>query len=119
MNGTRLATFLGVFGIGLGLAQVLAPERVSRLIGLHGKDDVMRALGMREIASGIAILMQDVPRESVWARVWGDVMDLSLLNAALNAKGTEKPRVAAAAAAVAGVTALDVGCSQQLSGRAS
>src|SRR5688500_4782632 len=52
----RLANGLGWFSIGLGLAQIFAPGGVARLIGVN--DDtknrgLMRAIGMREIATGV------------------------------------------------------------------
>src|SRR4051812_12484667 len=65
-----LATALGWFSLGLGLAQVLAPGAVADMIGV-GADDttrtVMRAVGVRELASGVAILSQPRPAGWVWA----------------------------------------------------
>jgi uncharacterized membrane protein len=70
---------------------------------------------MREIATGIGILAR--PRRTGWvrARVGGDLMDLTLLGAALRSDHSEKSRVTAATAAVVGLTALDVICSERLS----
>ena len=59
-DGERLAKALGVFSVGLGLAQVLAPHGVARAIGLEDDEDenrrTMRALGVREIATGVGLL---------------------------------------------------------------
>ena len=114
----RIANGLGWFSIGLGLAQILSPGSVARLIGVP--DDatsrgLMRAIGVREIATGVGILWRPRPAGWVRARVGGDVMDLALLGAALRADDSQKGRVAAATAAVLGVTALDVMCSGRLS----
>ncbi|HEX8089368.1 MAG TPA: SRPBCC family protein [Blastocatellia bacterium] len=117
-NGTdeRLATGLGWFSIGLGLAEVLAPKGMARLIGVSEDHPILfRVLGLREIASGIGILTQRRPAGWVWSRVAGDVMDLSLLGAALASDDSDKGRLAAATAAVVGVTALDVFDARQLS----
>jgi uncharacterized membrane protein len=122
-NGTtdqneRLANGLGWFSIGLGLAQIVAPGGMARLIGIADDSKnrgLMRALGLREIATGVGILSRPRPSGWVRARVGGDLMDLTLLGAALRSSDTQKGRVAAAAAAVAGVTALDMVCSQRLS----
>ncbi len=117
----RLANGLGWFSIGLGLAQVLAPGGVARLIGVDddaGNRNLMRAMGMREIATGVGILSRPRPAGWVKARVAGDMLDLSLLGAAFMSPGTEKSRVTFATVAVAGVTALDVLCSQRLSEKA-
>jgi hypothetical protein len=109
---------LGWFSIGLGLAQVAAPREVARFIGIGGEDrnrGLMRALGMREIASGVGILTQSSPAGWVWARVAGDAMDLALLGAAMTSDRTQHDRVVIATAAVAGVTVLDLLCGQRLS----
>jgi uncharacterized membrane protein len=76
---------------------------------------MMRAVGMREVASGLGILSQPRPEGWVWARVGGDAMDLSLLGGAWASNRTDKDRVAAATVAVVGVMALDLLCGRQLS----
>jgi uncharacterized membrane protein len=112
----RLATALGWFSIGLGLAEVLAPKGLARLIGVRDDHPVLfRVLGLREIASGIGILAQPKPAGWVWSRVAGDAIDLSLLCSALMSDDSDRNRVVAATAAVVGVTALDVLNAQQLS----
>jgi uncharacterized membrane protein len=116
----RLARGLGWFSIGLGLAQIGAPRAVARLIGVAGDDETrntMFAIGLREIASGLGILSRPNPAPFLWSRVGGDVMDLALLGRELNSEGAERPRVAAATAAVLGVTLLDLYTSQQFSRR--
>jgi uncharacterized membrane protein len=114
----RRARGLGWFSIGLGLAQIAAPRSLARLIGINDDDETrntMFALGLREITSGIGILSQ--PRQAgwVWTRVGGDLMDLTLLGKAMASEENDKNRVAAATAAVVGVTVLDFVTGQQLS----
>jgi uncharacterized membrane protein len=104
----QLAKALGWFGIGLGLAQLLAPRRVSRAIGVEERPGVMRAVGVREIASGAGILSQPRPANWLWARVAGDAMDLALLGNAARSPYNRRRRIGVAVAAVAGVAALDV-----------
>ncbi len=121
-NTEQLTRALGWFSIGLGLAQIMMPRSVARLIGVNddqATESVLRAVGVREIASGIGILTQPNPAGWVKARVGGDVMDLALLGAELNADDAQRDRVTKTMVAVAGVTALDVYCSQQLSGQPS
>ena len=118
-DGERLAKALGVFSVGLGLAQVLAPHGVARAIGLEDDEDdnrrTMRALGVREIATGIGLLTQERPATFAWGRVTGDAMDLALLGHASRSGRNDNRRLAAAAAAVAGVMVLDIIASQRLS----
>jgi uncharacterized membrane protein len=107
----RVARGLGWFSIGLGLAECAAPRHMARLIGVDDDDgnrNTLFAYGLREIASGVGILMGDRPVVPVWARVGGDLMDLAFLGRALRSDDSERGRVAVATAAVLGVTLLDV-----------
>jgi uncharacterized membrane protein len=115
-DGERLTRALGVFSIGLGLAQVLAPRNVARAIGVDGDENqrTVRAVGFREIATGVGLLTQQRPARFVWGRVTGDAMDLALLGRAFNSRRNDHGRLAAATAAVAGVTILDLVASQRL-----
>jgi uncharacterized membrane protein len=117
-SAKRRAKGLGWFSIGLGLAQIAAPRRVARLIGINDDDETrntMFAVGLREISSGIGILSRHRPAGWVWTRVGGDLMDLALLGKAMSSDDNDRNRVAAATAAVVGVTLLDVMTGQQLS----
>ncbi|HYF38265.1 MAG TPA: SRPBCC family protein [Gemmatimonadales bacterium] len=116
-SAKRRARGLGWFSIGLGLAQIGAPRSVARLIGIRDDDETrntMFAIGLREIASGLGILSSSRPTGWVWSRVGGDIMDLELLRRSMN-DCNDKSRVAAATAAVAGVTVVDILTGQQLS----
>ncbi len=118
----RIATALGWFSIGLGLAQLASPRGVSRLIGVSESEEnrkTMLAIGMREIASGVGILTQSRRAPWVWSRVAGDAMDLALLGRGLRSRHGDRNRLAAATAAVAGVTLLDYLTSQELSRRSN
>jgi uncharacterized membrane protein len=114
----RLATGLGWFSIGLGLAEVLAPSAVARLIGIRNRGPsnlLIRLYGIREIGAGIGILAQSRPTGWLWGRVAGDAADLGSLGWALAQGSTDKTRAAIATAAVSGVTALDVLSAKNLS----
>lgn len=105
-----LSAFLGLFSVGLGMAQLVSPGSVARLCGIADDDQnrsAMRALGLRELTSGVGILSQPHRPEWVWSRVAGDMMDLALLGRVLTHDENERQRTSAATAAVLGVTALD------------
>jgi uncharacterized membrane protein len=113
----RVARGLGWFSIGLGLAELGAPRSLARMIGVNDDDDnrnTLFALGLREIASGVAVLARPRSALPMWNRVGGDMMDLALLGRALRADSSERNRVAAATAAVIGVTVLDALTAQKL-----
>ena len=117
-TGERLSLGLGWFSIGLGLAEVFAPGAVAQLIGVQDNErtrGILRFYGIRELGAGIGILSQPTAPAWLWGRVAGDLLDLSTLAAALNADATDRTRLAAASAAVVGVTALDLVCAQRLS----
>lgn len=114
----RLAIGLGWFSIGLGVAEVAAPDFVARLIGAPSNDrtrNVLRSYGAREISNGIAILTQPQEARWLWSRVGGDAVDLAMLARVLGSDNASRGRAIVAAASVLGVTALDVICARQLS----
>ena len=115
MNEDRLARGLGWFSIALGAAEVLAPGTLARSLGLRDKEGLIRTYGLREIATGVAILSATDPRPWIWARVGGDALDIATLTQAFDADNPKKGNVGVALAAVAGVTALDVHCGRRLS----
>jgi hypothetical protein len=109
-----LASGLGWFSIGLGLAEVIAPKSLARTLGMEGKEGIIRAYGVREIMTGVAILASHDPTPWIWGRVGGDGLDLATLAPHLSGDNPKQGNAAVAAAAVAGVTALDVLCAQRL-----
>lgn len=98
---------LGWFSIGLGLLELVAPHALARAVGMPRSAAMVRACGVREIATGIALLAAKDPRPWVWARVAGDAIDVAGLGRA-TASGERKPVAALALGAVAGVTAADL-----------
>lgn len=110
-SGERLGYALGVFSVGLGLTQILAPGSLARAIGLEDDETTvrtMRAFGVRETAAGIGLLSRPNHPAFAWGRVAGDAIDLAVLGRALQSNNSRPNRVAAAMAAVAGVTVLDI-----------
>jgi len=62
----------------------------------------------------VGALMQRRPTVPIWGRVLGDLMDLAVLGAVAKSFNAERDRLAGAAAAVLGVTVLDVVCARRL-----
>ncbi len=116
-NEERIAEFLGWFSIGLGVAEVLAPGVVAGAAGMKKKNGVLRLFGLREIAAGVGILTQRRPGPWLWARVAGDALDLAALGTGFASRNSARGRLAAATAAVAGVTALDIAAGRRFSQR--
>ena len=116
-DAERLARGLGWFSISLGLAEVLAPRFIARLVGGRGENlGLIRVYGMREILSGMMIFgLGSKPAAGIWSRVAGDAIDIATLAAAASSSKSRKSALAFATANVLGVTALDVYCAQELS----
>jgi len=93
-----LARGLGWTSIAIGLTELLATRQVENMLGIRqdrSNDNTVRAMGLRELMHGAAILSsRDSDRwlaGSVWARVAGDVLDTALLGVA--ATRTRKPKL--------------------------
>jgi hypothetical protein len=111
----RLAQGLGWFSFGLGMAELVAPGRLTRAFGLEGKENLLRAYGGREMAAGVGALSAraDV---GMWSRVAGDIVDLGTLAIGMkNASEAQRRNAAIAIAAVAGITILDAAVATMLS----
>lgn len=113
-DGQRLARNLGWFSLALGATMLAAPHGLARAIGIGRHGALLRAIGLRELASGVGILSQKRPTAWLRARVAGDAMDLTLLGAALRPSNQHRTRAIAATAAVAGVMALDLLASRRV-----
>ncbi len=107
MRNRKVARALGLTGIGLGLAELAMPAQLSRRLGLRDARSVLRALGAREILSGVGILAPRNPTVGLWSRVAGDAMDLGLLGVAA-ARSRNRKVVAGAIGMVAAISALDL-----------
>ncbi|MEW5931593.1 MAG: hypothetical protein AB1941_29345 [Gemmatimonadota bacterium] len=118
MNGKKLARGMGWFSIALGAAELLGARRLSRSFGLGNRaTGVLRAFGVREIGTGLAVLGARRKAPGMWARVGGDALDLAALGTAMRMPGANRRTLGAAVGAVAGATLLDVVGGRKLSRR--
>lgn len=103
----RLARTLGWFSIGLGVAELVAPGRIARRLGLEGKEGLIRAYGARELAAAVPTLSVD-KQVGLAMRIGGDAIDLATLATALRPDNPKRGNAAIATALVVGITLLDV-----------
>jgi hypothetical protein len=94
--------------------EVAAPHRLSRTLGWRRSQSTIALYGLREIATGVAILSSRDPAPFVWGRVAGDALDLVSLVGGF-AGSRHKATVGLAVGTVALVTAIDLICAQTLS----
>ena len=112
----RLARSLGWFSIGLGLAELLAPRRITRVLGMEGQEALVRAYGAREIAAGVMSL--SVNRElGLISRVAGDGLDAVTLMSALHPANPKRDNVVVALAVVIGIALVDIGAAASVASR--
>lgn len=110
----RLAKGLGLFSIGLGLAELFGSRAICRALGLDRHETLVKAYGAREIATGIAILASHDPTPWIYGRVGGDAMDLATLATGFEGGSDKSGNLLLATATVAGVTIVDILCAKGL-----
>ncbi|MET1111264.1 MAG: hypothetical protein ABWX67_07040 [Allosphingosinicella sp.] len=104
----RVARGLGWFSLALGIAEIVAPARLARTLGLEGRERLLQAYGGRELGAGLWAL-SDTPAPAIWGRVAGDLVDLATLSAGIrDGDETQRRNAWIALAAVAGITAIDL-----------
>jgi uncharacterized membrane protein len=117
-RAVRRAHALGWFGLGLGLAHVVAPGAFARMVGLaddERKRRVLWTIGLRQIVIGVGVLTRPRRAGGVWTRTVGDLIDLALLAGALSTRRRRRARLAAAAATVLALAVIDGLTAGQLS----
>jgi uncharacterized membrane protein len=103
---------LGWMSLGLGVAQLTAPDRVRRISGVDDSATsrvVVPLVGARELVHAAGLLTSR--RKSVWAwtRVVGDAMDLTALGMAIaHRDGRRRGRLVGVTGAIAGITVVDL-----------
>lgn len=115
MNLMQQSKSLGWLSFALGAGEIFAPRAVGRLMGIGGRVGLLRALGVREVLSGIGILAPSNPKAGVWSRVVGDIMDVSLVGAMLPVSGRKRNRVAGTLGVLLAIGVLDLLRARQLS----
>jgi len=98
---------LGVFSLALGAAELFASQQIGKALEAEDSTGLIKAFGARELVAGLALVAAPAVSTNVWARVAGDVMDLTALGAA--AQRAQQNRVVwGTLAFVVAVTVLDV-----------
>lgn len=107
MDYRKIGFGLGVFSIGLGIAELAASKRIARGLSAGDQDGLVRAFGARELLAGAALLAGPAHGARVWNRVAGDAMDIAALSLAAR-RSPQNKAVWGALAFVAAATAIDI-----------
>jgi uncharacterized protein YjeT (DUF2065 family) len=110
-----MAAGLGYFSIALGIAEMVMPRAMRRMAGITAPDALVRGYGVREIATGVAILMTHDATPWIWGRVAGDALDIATVAIASPDRRAGEHRISWTMAALLGVTAVDFFCATCLS----
>lgn len=108
--GQAMTRGMSWFSLGLGAAQVAAPGKMVKMLGMRDTAEsrrLMRLVGLREIISGVALTAGVSPRLGMALRVGGDLSDLAMLDSALRERRVNRTRIMGAMGAVAGALAAD------------
>jgi hypothetical protein len=114
-NDLTLARALGVLSIGLGLVDLFARRGVSGKTGVRN-ETLAGLYGLREIATGIGLLVARDPMIWVWARVGGDALDMGTLASGVTPRNPQRNGALTGLLMVAAVTALDLTLAGRLHG---
>jgi len=109
----RFGRALGWFSIGLGLTELLAAPRLTKAFGAEGNENIVRAMGARELVHGVLCLSVNNDF-GAWSRVAGDAIDLAGLTALYRDDNPKKANVGAAIAAIIGCTIADFAAAQSI-----
>jgi len=107
MDYKRIGFGLGLFSIALGAVELIGAKRVTRALGVEGKEGVVKGFGGRELLAGATLVAAPAVATGMWNRVAGDAMDLAALGLAARRGGGRKAWWGAVAF-VAGATLIDV-----------
>lgn len=77
------------------------------MLGMDGKENLVRAYGVREIAAGMASLSTE-RTFGLWSRVGGDALDIATLLTAYRDDNPKKHNVGLALVAVVGIMLIDL-----------
>lgn len=114
----HLVRGLGWFSVAIGIAELVAPRRITRALGMEGQEGLVRAYGARELGAARLCLSVDTT-VGAWSRVAGDVVDIVTLLTAFKDGNAKKRNVGTALLLVAGITLLDLLAAQALVARNS
>lgn len=103
-----LAQGLGWLSLALGAAQLAAPERIARALGMRGSERMIQACGMGKVAAGIGVLAARNPAPWLLGKAAGEGIDLAGLAAGLHHGNRRRREVGAAMAATGAVALLDI-----------
>lgn len=118
MDAQQVARGLGWFSLGLGVAELIMPGQISRLVGVRDgeQNGLVRSYGVREVVAGVGLLTHPAAAATwVWGRAVGDVLDIATVGHAGPNDPHGRKRMANSLLMLSGVLVVDVLTARALS----
>ena len=103
-----LSGTLGQNAMGLGVWGTFFPHSVNRFLGMDANPQLVRLVfGLREFYTAFSLVGDPTRKETLWARVAGDIFDIGVLRSLDRPGNPKRGNVRLALGVVLAVTALD------------
>jgi hypothetical protein len=113
-TGYKVARFLGYASIAIGLIELIWADSLALNLGLSRFEWLVRAYGVREVLTGVLILVSKDPTPWIWLRVIGDAIDGATLGWGYMRDPFKMMGIATTFMAVTPVIIADVWCALKL-----
>lgn len=113
--GYKLARFLGYLSVAIGLTELVWADSLALSLGLSRFEWLVRAYGVREVLTGVLILVSRNPTPWIWLRVIGDALDGATLGWGYMRDPFKMASIAMTFVTVTPVIIADVYCAIKLS----
>ncbi|MFL6538411.1 MAG: hypothetical protein ACJ8JD_09565 [Chthoniobacterales bacterium] len=110
----KLARVLGYLSIVIGLTELIWADSLALSLGLSRFEWLVRAYGVREILTGVLILVSKDPTPWIWLRVLGDMLDGATLGWGYSRDPYKLMSIAMTFATVTPVIIADIYCALKL-----
>ena len=110
----KVARFLGYASIAIGLIELVWADSLAMSLGLSRFEWLVRAYGVREVLTGVLILVSKDPTPWIWLRVIGDAIDGATLGWGYMRNPYKMMEIATTFMTVTPVIIADVWCALKL-----
>lgn len=87
LNAARI---IGIASVALGVAALLAPQKVERVLGVSGSRP-LRIDGAREVIQGLGAMVPDHPATPVWMKAANHLLEAVMLVLSLRSSASASP----------------------------
>src|SRR3954452_5030345 len=111
----KVARVIGYASVAIGLVELVWADSLALSLGLSRFEWLVRAYGVREVLTGVLILVSEDPTPWIWLRVIGDALDGATLGWGYMRDPYKLMNIAMIFATVTPVIIADIYCAIKLS----